>query len=104
MMTLVLNLWNDEAGFVISAELVLITTIAVLAMVVGLSEVAYGINQELEDTGSAFGSINQSYRYSGLTGHIANLSGSFFQDLIDFCDAAGDISGSQPVPENGVHR
>ena len=34
------KLANDEAGFIVSAELVLVATIAVLAMVVGLSELA----------------------------------------------------------------
>ena len=38
------QLWNDEAGFVISAELVLVLTIAVLAMIVGLSEAAVAVN------------------------------------------------------------
>ena len=35
--------WMDDAGAVISAELVLVLTIAVLAMIVGLSEVAAAI-------------------------------------------------------------
>lgn len=99
MKYLVANLWHDEAGFVISAELILVSTVTVLAMVVGLSEVAYGINQELEDTGSSFGSINQSYRYTGMTGHVSDASGSNFRDLVDFCDAAGNISSSHPTPE-----
>ena len=37
------KLWNDEAGFVVSAELVLIATILVLGMIVGLSEVQHGL-------------------------------------------------------------
>ena len=32
--------WNDESGVIISAELVLVLSIAVLTMVVGLAEVA----------------------------------------------------------------
>ena len=39
---------NDEAGVIISAELVLVLTIGVLAMIVGLSEVAVAINTELK--------------------------------------------------------
>jgi len=93
------RLLHEEAGFVISAELVLVSTIAVLAMVVGLTEVAFGITQELEDTGSAFGAMSQSFRYSGLTGHGGSSAGSCFTDLIDFCDHAGDVVGSQPVGE-----
>ena len=33
------NLMNDEHGFVVSAELILISTIAVLGLMVGLVEV-----------------------------------------------------------------
>ncbi len=36
MKTLALKLWQDEAGFLVSAEMVLISTIVVLGMVVGL--------------------------------------------------------------------
>ena len=40
MTNLINALINDEAGFIVSAELVLVASIAVLGMVVGLSEVA----------------------------------------------------------------
>ena len=86
------RLMNDEAGFIISAELILVSTIAVLAMVVGLSEVAVNVSGELEDVGSAFGSVTQTYHVSGLSGHMGRTGGSCFNDKIDFCDAAGDIS------------
>lgn len=69
MTNLLNNLYNDEAGFIVSAELVLVGTITVLGMIVGLSEVAININQELEDVGSAFGSINQTFRYNGTQGY-----------------------------------
>ncbi len=91
MTSLLTALHHDEAGFVVSAELVLIATIVVIGMIVGLSEVANGVNQELEDVGSAVGSINQTYRYQGLVGHKAFVVGSQFQDNPDFCDAEGDI-------------
>lgn len=99
MKNIALNLWNEEAGFVVSAELVLVSTICVLAMVVGLSEVAYGVVQELEDTGSAFGSINQTFRYSGLCGHSGAIAGTCFTDIVDFCDQAGNIVPNQPTAE-----
>ncbi len=102
MTNVILNLWNEEAGFVVSAELILISTIAVLAMVAGLSEVAYGVSQELEDTGSAFGAVNQTFRYNGLCGHNGHSSGSCFTDMVDFCDAAGDLVGSNPTSEVGA--
>ena len=87
------SLMNDEAGFIISAELVLVASIAVLAMIVGLSEVALNVANELEDVGSSFGSITQSYFVNGLTGHMGNTGGSSFTDKIDFCDNTCDVCG-----------
>ena len=62
------TLWNDEAGVIISAELVLVLTIAVLAMIVGLSEVAVAVNEELNDISNAVGNFDQSYTYVGFVG------------------------------------
>ena len=104
MTTLAVSLWKDEAGFIVSAELVLIATVAVLAMVVGLSEVANAVNQELEDVASAFGSVNQSFRYQGLTGHGGTSGGTCFEDRIDFCDSANDIIGTVPTGEGFGHN
>ena len=101
MSVLCLALWNDEAGFIVSAELVLISTIAVLAMVVGLSEVAGAVNQELGDVATAFGSVNQSFRYQGLTGHGGTNNGSNFHDAVDFCDGGNSIAFTAPTPEGG---
>ena len=102
MLTLVKTMWNDEAGFIVSAELILVATIAVLAMVVGLSEVSIGINEELEDVASAFGAVNQSYHFQGLCGHKGMIAGSCFYDSRDFCDGDRDIHCDTPV--TGEHR
>ena len=87
------NFWNDEAGFVISAELVLVLTIAVLAMIVGLSEVAVAVNTELNDISNAIGALNQSYAYTGFSSVSpigekvkSSYSGSSFIDAVDDCD------------------
>jgi len=64
------NLFNafvrDEAGFVISAELVLVMTIGVLAMVVGLTAVRDAVTHELNDVSNAIGSVSQTYNVVGL--------------------------------------
>lgn len=84
-------LLNDETGFIVSAELVLVLTIAVLSMVVGLSEVAIAVNTELNDLSNAFGALNQSYAYCGFEACSAQKMKSFFggssyMDTIDDCD------------------
>ncbi|MCA9090943.1 MAG: branched-chain amino acid aminotransferase [Planctomycetaceae bacterium] len=99
MLALATQLYNDEAGFIVSAELVLVSTILVIGMVVGLSEISNGLNQELEDVASAFGSVNQSFRYAGLSGHKGTAFGSSFHDVADYCDSQFDVTcdgGSTP--------
>jgi len=100
MKNLTTRLINDEAGFIVSAELILVATIAVLSMVVGLSELANNINQELEDVASAFGAVNQSFHVCGLEGHGGEWDGSSYSDSQDFCDDDCDITGSWPRDEN----
>ncbi len=50
---------NDDAGIVVSSELVLIATICILPLVVGLSEVSSAINSELSDLAGSFRAPNQ---------------------------------------------
>ena len=90
------NLWNDEVGFIISAELVLVLTIAVLAMVVGLTSVSHSINAELIDLSNAFGSIDQSFNVKGMRKAVtdcgdqhpdhAKVYGFGWNDRADSCD------------------
>lgn len=96
------SLYNDENGFIVSGELVLVSTIAVLALIVGLSEVSGNINNELEDIGSAFGSMNQTFKVSGSCGHKGSSYGSQYKDKTDFCDGA-DISNNGPSQEVGCY-
>lgn len=94
------KLVNDETGFIVSAELILVATIAVLGVVVGLSEIAFGINNELEDVASAFGSVNQSFQTNGLHSEgKACTAGSRYEDDSDTCDSQYDIVGSGYLAE-----
>lgn len=84
------QLMNDEVGVVVSAELILILTLAVLAMVVGISEVSIAVNTELNDLSNAFGAMNQSFLFVGFHATGGKLksfvSGSAWFDGIDDCD------------------
>lgn len=102
MIRLLTQLHNDEAGFVVSAELILIATIAVVSLIVGLSEASFAVNEELEDVGSAVGSINQGYAYTGAVGHKGYKAGSFYGDFKDDCDSQFNLTCDiWPVPEAG---
>ena len=101
MQTIIAQLFNDEAGFIVSAELVLVATIGVLSLIVGLSEVAFNINNELEDIGSAFGAINQTYHYNGVCGSKGHAAGSTFTDSRDAGDSDADVvCNVSPTQEN----
>lgn len=103
-------LLNDEAGFIVSAELVLIATLLVIGLIVGLSEVQHAVVTELNDVGDAIGCLNQSYYYTGFSklktvdgggnGFAAFTRGSQKVDSIDDCDNNEcDISCDAPVSE-----
>ena len=64
MFGLVARLAKDEAGFVLSAELILIATVMTLAMVVGLGEVAGAVNHEMTDMSQAVEGMSQDYWYA----------------------------------------
>ncbi|MDA0835848.1 MAG: hypothetical protein O2955_15995 [Planctomycetota bacterium] len=103
------KMWNDEAGFIVSAELVLVATILVIGMIVGLSEIQHAVVQELGDVGEAIGSINQSYGYTGFSADKSGLNpdtksftaGSAFADVTDDCDGNQcDLACDEAAPED----
>jgi Flp pilus assembly pilin Flp len=95
------NFWNDEAGAIISAELVLVLTIAVLAMVTGLSSLRDAVVTELADVGAAIGTVNQTYTVGGITSHSSAVAGFGYTDLADFCDNGVDTTAARCVIVNG---
>ena len=92
------TLWNDEAGVILSAELVLVATILVLGMLVGLVELQCSIVAELSDLSSAFGNLNQSYQVSGFGSSKganqfkARTYGAAYTDRADTCDCDANLS------------
>jgi hypothetical protein len=106
-MKMIRKLWTDEAGFIVSAELVLVATMLVIGMIVGLTVVRNQVVQELGDLGAALGMISQGYEYTGVskadsTTTFAVTDGSGWDDLIDECQREGgggagsDVSGGEP--------
>lgn len=101
------QLLNDEAGFVVSAELILVATLLVIGLIVGLSEVQHAVVSELNDVGDAIGNLNQSYAYTGFSaqkslggGLKSFTNGSFFVDQGDECDNNQcDLDCDAPTPE-----
>ncbi len=73
------KLWRDDAGFVLSSELVLVGTLGVVGATVGLNALATSINAELSDVAYAFRSLDQSYEVAEVRGHGAWTAGSSFR-------------------------
>ena len=86
MLALLKKLLNDENGFVVSSELILIMTIVCLGMVVGLTEVSYAVTNELVDVANAYNRLNQGRR--------SQQSGWSNQNSQTI-----EVSGSHPVSE-----
>jgi Flp pilus assembly pilin Flp len=94
------RLWNEEAGAIVSAEIVLIMTILVIGMVVGLKSVRDSVVTELADVAQAIANLDQSYSFSATSGHHAYTSGASFTDVADFCDTptqTTDVGNSKCV-------
>jgi HAMP domain-containing protein len=93
------RLWADDAGFVVSTELVLVATVLVIGLVLGLTELRNQVVQELGDLAQAIANINQSYEYAGTAkAEVAETAGSDFHDERDFCEGIGgdDSEGNEP--------
>ncbi len=89
------HLWLDEGGAVLSAELVLVSTLLFCGVALGVNELRNAILQELADTASMIGSVDQSYSYSGPRTKHGHCSGSNWTDSADDCDNAC-AQGSAP--------
>ena len=92
------KLWSDDNGVILSAELVLISTILVLGMIVGLVELQCSIIAELSDLASAFGNLDQSYQISGFASSKGNNQfkartyGASYSDVADAGDCDQNLS------------
>ncbi|GDY11014.1 hypothetical protein LBMAG52_45020 [Planctomycetia bacterium] len=100
--------WRDDAGFVVSAELIFITTIMVIGLIAGLSAVRNQMALELADLADAVSELNQSFSFAAVTATVGSVAGSNFVDAPDLGEAIGDVadqngaSGTQGLVINGL--
>jgi hypothetical protein len=102
---------KKQGGFVMTSELLLLSTTIVIGLVVGLTTMRDAVTAEMEDVAEAIGSLDQSYAYDGIKNAegTAEISGSGFIDAVDtnagdgatfefintdFSESASAISGS----------
>ena len=76
---------KGQAGFIVSAELVLIATIMVIGLIVGMVAIRDALTAEMHDVAEAIGSMDQSYFFDGITdtGTNAEIGASAFNDAVD---------------------
>lgn len=77
-MKLLKDLWQDEAGHVLSAEAVVLGTVGVAGACVGLGTASKAMNDELSEVASSFRSLNQSFCLEGQSGCGAWTAPSFY--------------------------
>ena len=105
------KLFNDETGFVVSAELMLIITLMLCAAAVGWGAVKDSLANELNDVSHAIGSVDQSFSVVGISKPKTagkphgQCAGFGYNDAGDDCDcqvivyddACGKDDPSQPT-------
>ena len=86
---------NDEAGFVVSAELVLIVTLIFTAVAVGMAVARDSLVSEYNDLSEMFGVIDQTFHVQGMEvgnglpaphPYHGNAHGFGYNDESDVCD------------------
>ena len=86
------NFLNDENGFVVSAELMLVITLVFCAAAVGWGAVKDSLANELNAVSHAIGTVDQSYSVTGFKkakqggGPHAHCAGFGYNDEADNCD------------------
>ncbi len=87
MKTMLKKFWNDEAGFVVTVEMILVATVLVIGLVAGLAMLRDAVLAELGDTAQAFGAMDQSYSVGGANyDAVASSAGSDYLDVADGSD------------------
>src|SRR6476469_1000696 len=76
MNSLMVRLWNDDCGYILSAESVFLFTITVLGLVTGWVAVRNSVVSELTEVGNAISSLQQGYAFSGLSNGKSATDGS----------------------------
>lgn len=72
------ELWRDDRGAILTAEMVMVGSVVVLGSVVGLSAASNAVNDELTEVASALRSFDQSFVIAGQSNCRAWKAGSYY--------------------------
>ena len=109
-MRLFTKLWNDEAGVLLSAEAVVVGTVAVVGLTTGLTVVANSVNEELQDVAFAIRSLDQSYSVPAQNSCGAHTAGSSFtqepveKSLDELCEVVRTAEQAEEKAKSQAER
>jgi hypothetical protein len=91
--------WNDDAGFIVSAELLFLYTIAVLGLLTGMVAIRNAVIHEMVDVADSIGALDQSFTFKGLSGCAGNntTAGSAFDNSGNSINAILNITSTNPL-------
>lgn len=92
MYSLLRALWQDEAGFIVSAELVMIGTVLVVGLITGMACLQDAMIGEYTEVAGALRGLDQSYSASGMHG------------CWDRCCGVTSWTAGSAYYQNGVER
>lgn len=96
------KLWSDDAAFVVSADLILISTILVIGVLVGLVTLRDQVVQELGDLATAVGNLNQSYSFAAHTVTLTVNEGDPDEETFTFTVAGSSFADMTDLGETGT--
>ena len=101
------SFWRDEAGAIVSAELIAVSTLGVLGGTVGMNMLSTSVDGEFRDLSHAVRSLNQSYYVRGHVSPRAWTATSFYtqrnvKESIAELDA--EFVGDHAAPHRDDHR
>lgn len=97
------QLWQDESGVVLSAEVVTVGTLGVLGAVVGLNAAGNALDGELKEFASAIRHLDQSYHVAGHRSCRAWTAGSCYQQP-EITESDVCATDKESVPQGSAER
>jgi hypothetical protein len=76
MRQLLVKLYRDDCGALISSEFLFVATILVIGTIVGLANVRDAVNAELTEFANALLALSEGYVISGVSGCSSSTDGS----------------------------
>ena len=107
-MNLMSKLWQDEAGVIVSTEIILVLMILVFGIIAGMVALRDQVTQELADTGAMIGNLSQTFSFTGNTntngGNVNAITpSSQFVDTLDENDALNNGGTGNPPEGISLH-